>query len=297
MPSTISLQQLVDWARAYPKLVPVLGVAGFADEPALTIANQVLAEMFAPPFAWKFNRKAIAPFNSFTFQQDYATSVTDVAWLESATRTEINSTAKPLPIFAVETVRDLQPTSEQGDARSCCWIPNALAVCGGWAPSTTYVAPTSPTTPNAPIPQIRDANGNIQVVKTFGTTGSAQPTWATTAGTTTADGSVVWQMVDPNGTAIRLDRLPGINSVVWQHAPIYQAKAPVLSALSSTFAPVPDELAYVYRQGFLALCYRHAGEPAFPREYALFEAMVQKALGQNDREPDNFQFYPERPLM
>jgi hypothetical protein len=37
-----------------------------------------------------------------------------------------------------------------------------------------------------------DSNGNIQKLTTGGTTGAAEPTWATVAGNTTTDGSAVW---------------------------------------------------------------------------------------------------------
>jgi hypothetical protein len=43
--------------------------------------------------------------------------------------------------------------------------------------------------------EILDSNGNVQFVKTAGTSGSgSHPTWATTQGSTTTDGTVTWQM-------------------------------------------------------------------------------------------------------
>jgi hypothetical protein len=44
---------------------------------------------------------------------------------------------------------------------------------------------------------IVDINGNAQLVTTAGVTGSVQPTWATTIGQYTTDGSVVWQCGGP----------------------------------------------------------------------------------------------------
>lgn len=52
----------------------------------------------------------------------------------------------------------------------------------GWAAGTWY----------GPSFVIVDSNGNLQQLTTGGTTGTAAPTWAVTAGTTTTDGSAVW---------------------------------------------------------------------------------------------------------
>lgn len=52
----------------------------------------------------------------------------------------------------------------------------------GWAPSTAFIGPTV----------IADSNGNLQFLTTAGTSGTTNPTWATTAGTTTTDGTAVW---------------------------------------------------------------------------------------------------------
>jgi len=42
---------------------------------------------------------------------------------------------------------------------------------------------------------IIDANGNLQQVVTAGKSGTSAPTWATSVGTTTTDGTVVWRMI------------------------------------------------------------------------------------------------------
>jgi hypothetical protein len=75
-----------------------------------------------------------------------------------------------------------------------------------WAPplaSSVLLAPSSAPLANvwqsnhvyAAFKEIIDSNGNLQFVKTAGTsTNGSHPTWATTQGNTTTDGTVTWQM-------------------------------------------------------------------------------------------------------
>jgi hypothetical protein len=51
-----------------------------------------------------------------------------------------------------------------------------------WAASTFY----------SPLDVIIDSNGNLQQLTTPGTTGSSTPSWASTVGTTTSDGTATW---------------------------------------------------------------------------------------------------------
>ena len=81
-----------------------------------------------------------------------------------------------------------------------------------------------------------------------------QPIWPAAkapAGTITNDGTVVWTVVDPNGIAFRLDRLATYGSEVWQMKPAYQRKPPNITNLSQTFYPIPDDLSYLIKQGFI----------------------------------------------
>lgn len=69
--------------------------------------------------------------------------------------------------------------------------------CGplnNWIPSTAYVIPALGSGP-----LILDSNGNLQQLTTAGTTGTTQPTWATTVGTTTTDNTAVWTCRSTSG--------------------------------------------------------------------------------------------------
>lgn len=74
MPSNISkitVQNVIDYARAHIALKPLLGVAGISNQPGLDICNDVLQYLLSKPFAWKFNRKQMAMLVTQGFIQDY----------------------------------------------------------------------------------------------------------------------------------------------------------------------------------------------------------------------------------
>lgn len=71
---------------------------------------------------------------------------------------------------------------------------------------------------------IQDSNGNLQAVKTAGTSSSSAPSWATTIGGTTTDGGITWQCL---GTA---SQLPALFS--WTYGYSYHTLSPHTSTLS-----------------------------------------------------------------
>jgi hypothetical protein len=69
--STINVQSVINYARTHIALKSLLGVGGFANEPGMSIANDVLQFLLAKPFSWKFNRKDLPFFVTQPFVQDY----------------------------------------------------------------------------------------------------------------------------------------------------------------------------------------------------------------------------------
>lgn len=298
--STYTLQQIVNEARAYKDLTPVLGPSGWTQEPALSIANAVMQQILSQDMPWKFNRSVAAPFVTVPFQQDYATSITDLSWVESALRLDINNTTTPKPIFQVEGVRDLPRLSIQGIPGAICAIPNSAAVFGAWSANTVYPNEIgSAGSQPSPIQQFVDINGNYLVVSTYGTSGAVKPAapTASSAGTTVADGSVVWTVVDPNGISFRIAGIPPQSGVTYQIFATYQKKPPRLRNLSDTLNPLPDDYIDFFRQGFIAYCYRHSNPVRFQEQFALWQATLRSALGAADRERDETSMVPNTSLM
>ncbi len=226
MASTNTLRDVVDWARTYSDLVPIIGVAGYSDEPALTICNNVMQEVLSPPHNWKWNREELATFITVDEQQDYTqTSVSNMQWLESCILEDEDSTDSIKAVRAIEVVQDLPKTSINA-------LPDKLCI-------------------------LKESGSD---------------------------------------TILRFWPIPG--TFVERAYTVYQKKVPLKTALSDTWTPIPDELGWVYRIGFLAEAYRHAGKTNQARqEYQRFLVALQRALQQADVEQQHEGFYPERGIM
>jgi hypothetical protein len=149
MATTRTLQQTVNWAMTLTQMTPIIGVSGFAEEPALTICNNVIQEMIAPPFNWKFNSVDASPFFTVASsavgsnpcpeatpncptpcsstlvcipQQDYPVTFTDIAWIEAAWRIDNLSTAALQPLDNMEAVRILRPSSSVSDPEKLAFM-------------------------------------------------------------------------------------------------------------------------------------------------------------------------------
>jgi hypothetical protein len=316
--STITLQSIVNYARSYPDTQLAVGASGYALEPSITIANDVMQKFLATGMDWKFNRAYIPPFLTVELQQDYVTNVTNCSWLEFGSRLDINNTAQPKPFFSLETVRDTPWSSYQANAFQVSWIPNSLAVMGTWQANTSYPCGYGQAqTPTSPIQQFIDANGNILFINSaslnlsvnspgvgasnfvapgspYGISGNTQPVLPanSAAGTTVVDGTVTWTVASPNAVAIHLGTVPPTSGLTWLLYIAYQMKPPILTVLNTTLAPIPDEYVYLFRQGFLAYAYDHAGSPKAQNAYIKFEENLMDALKSADREFESNGFYP-----
>lgn len=327
--STVTVQDVANWAKSFPECTPVLGVSGFAQEPAITFANDVMQKILAQGMNWKWNRAYVPPFLTVALQQDYPTQVTDLGWLETSRMIDINNSTNngntaPKPMFAIETVRDLPLTSTQANPFNICFVPNAQATFGTWQPNYQVLCGYGQSmTPIQAIQSFVDANGNILYIDStvmglnlqspgfvngpvqlptpnpYGTTGSTQPILPPSAppGTTVMDGTVNWTVAPPNGYMIRVSPLPPLSGLCWLLWPVYQRKAQRIKLLQQTISPIPDEYAYLFRSGFLAYCYDHAGSPKAGAAYAKWEEQIMTALKASDRETEDWTMYPSTGLM
>lgn len=334
--STISLQSIVDDAASMGDTAPALATGGVSDGPALSMANDVMAAMLlggpdGQPFAWKWNRATFDKVRFFTnsWQQDYfLPGISNVAWIEMAWAVNFQQTSNPKQKIKMEVRRDLAVTADQtGYPSKICWIYNDQAQTGTWGqtalasvggltnpgPSAVYSDPSTATQAvNNPITIIKDPNGNLWVVTTYGTCGTVQPNWPAspqyptfsspnTVATTVTDGTVVWTAVDPKGQGMRLAPIPPQTGIEWLIEPQCQLRAPTFANLQQLLDPIPDDFATYFKQGFFAQCYRRSADPKvrakFPDEWRLFMDALRKAIIAGQRELDDVGFYPGSSIM
>lgn len=81
---TKTVQNTLDWSKAFILNRPSSGVGGVANEPGLTIANLISATILSPPFPWPWNR-ATTTVSTVVGQADYPLALTTFGWLEKAT--------------------------------------------------------------------------------------------------------------------------------------------------------------------------------------------------------------------
>lgn len=333
--STFTVQNMVDKVLGFPLIEPIFNVGGYTNEPALTIATDVMTAILATPFPHKWNEVSLPFFYTFSWQQDYAlinpdgSSVYNVEWLERGVAFDINNSAVPKPFVDVECGRSL-PQRTGGILNSStqmnepgfvvCSLPNESLYYGTWGQADTggttlgnnpvagsVYAPFlgDISMPSNPIAQIRDANGNLLVLTTLGTEGSAAPLLAANspAGTTVSGtgATTVWTAVDPIGLGVRILDVPSETGVVWQFNLVGQMPPFVFTSLQQTLNPLPDKYEPFFRAGFIAQAYRYSPETKirakFQDEWTLWLKSLSDMRVAQDRELEEYSFVPQRTIM
>jgi hypothetical protein len=185
--SSYTVQNLVDQARTMGDLAPVLPTGGYYETLALSITNDVMTDMLlgsarGSRFNFKFNRILVPQFFVNSWQQDYASSLTNLGWLESCLAYNTSSTVVPKPTAVIEVKRDLLLTGVNGQGSryaQICWMENDTLTYGTWGQSTiqsfsglgnpsagvVYTNPLGLTaTPTNNITQVQDQAGNFWII-------------------------------------------------------------------------------------------------------------------------------------
>ena len=219
--SSFTLQNLVDVARTRGDIAPALPTGGSYETVALSAANDAMTAMLAgsakgSPFNFKFNRIIIPPFFINSYQQDYASNLVNLGWLESCGAYNTSSTQFPKPFRVVEVRRDVLLTNAQtGNLAKISWMQNDTLTYGVWGvsqilgltglqnpgPSVAYSSPSGLTSmPANPTTQVKDAAGNFWLLSTYGTCGTFNPFAPVSSAVSISGGTVT--VTAPNGLAV-----------------------------------------------------------------------------------------------
>lgn len=210
MISAYTLQQSVNWASQFVGLQPLVGVGGFANEPALTIANTVAQIITGAPLKWRWNRQDLTATTAAN--NSMATLSVLSPGLAFIERAYLSSPAIELEI------KQVLPTTE------------------------------APGRPSMVSPQLEStSNANITLI------------------------------------------FAPIPDQVYTVNVIGQSAAPLFTALTQTWSPIPDYLGHIYNTGFLAFAMLYAQHPGFQLMFMRFlSSLVGASEGLTDQEKSVF---------
>lgn len=328
--TSITIQSVSDFARLHSKLVPLIGVGGISGEPTLSIANDVIAEIFSPPFNWKWNRNEMTTFVTQQYKQDYLFAGASAIVLQNSTNapapncggvgidlvsnngiTESGTTVtvKTLEAHPFKVGQTVYITGTGSAYDSPYSLSNGV-FSGGW---------TITAVPNTLSFQFTHTSSGLAAsgapgITNFGWLESAsvidvsnsclpQPVFTTLAvkmldpSSETSNPEKFAVIKDYGNGILKIRCWPVPSTYIWGINLVYQGKAPVISSVVSSWSPIPDELAFVYRQGFIARAYRFVDNNRADTEYQVFQMNIVKALGEKDAELDTQGFYPSRPIL
>lgn len=336
MPSTVTVQTVVNLASTHIELLPISGVGGYTNEPALSLANDtlqtILSETYELPggevlaLDFKWNRAEMNMFVTCPNRQDYlfagATFFSlggngcgagiDLASNNALTIVSTTVTIKLLETYngAVGDVCYILGTGSNYDSvftqnggNNAGFSGNTYTITNitGLTVTATLTGTASGTSGS---PGITDfgwlAGGTILGIQNGG---PILPTRHVEAVrdiqpygfANTPQKFCAWETSTAGVLKIRF--YPVVGTTVWGVQAVYQKKAPLLSSLSSTWTPIPDQFGYVYRQGFLARAYRYVDSRRADAEEMKFVSALRRALGADQNEDSDIRLYPEDGLL
>lgn len=326
MATTITLQSVVNLASTHADLVPLSGVGGYTNEPALSLCNDAISELLASPNDWKFNRVEMPSLVTCPNKQDYlfagATAFTlgstsngvgiGLASSNAITESGTTVTVNTLEAHRFSVGDTVYMTGNKLAAYNSTFTDNGSS--SGWSGGWTITAVPSSTSfqfthassglANSGAPGITDfgwlASGTMIELNNTSSPPNIRQLYARRElhpWSKVANPEQVCVLKDNgDGTIkIRFYQVPG--TTTWIVNLVYQAKAPLKVALTDTWAPIPDEFSFVYRQALLYTMYRYLNSPMADNEYKKLQQKILKAMGRDDNEATNVSVVPAEPLM
>lgn len=323
---TITLQSVVNFASTHADLLPLAGVGGYTDEPALSICNHVLSDLLFSQIDFKFNRVAAPMMVTAINKQDYIIAgavaftlgtTSTGAHIGLASNSAISESGTTVTVTTLEphrfavgdtvymsgnTVAAYNSTLTN-DGNSALWS-------GGWSVVTVPTTKTFTFTHASSGLAVSGAPG----ITDYGWLSSAnmvnmndtsptldirllQAERELTAWSKAANPEKVCVLKDNgDGTlTVRFWYVP--STTVWGVYLIYQAKPPLKTSLADNWSPFPDHYSSLIRQAVLAQMYRYLNSPQQNVEFQKLQMEIGKASGAEEREQTDTHLVPEEGLL
>lgn len=282
MASTITLQGSINWAQCFGKFKPL--TIGASNEPALTCANILLTTILGGPFKWPWNRNTVS-FLAAQGVQDNSVAVTDFGFIETASFISAASITNTALTSNVATYT-APNTFKVGDTATVIGTTNGAGVFNVTLQPIIAATPASFS--------IALVNANIASAADTGTATAGNVIEVTEIrnrlGTGKEQGppATIAAQMDDNAGHITFRTLPAPDGV-YQINVIYQKKPALLTAPTSTWAPIPDQYSQIYQWGFLALMAAFWEDPRYPMFNQKFVAgLLSAAEGLSEEEVNTF---------
>lgn len=320
---TLKLQTIVNLASTHADLLPLAGVGKFYAEPALSLCNDVIQELLAYPHAWKINRADMPPFATAPNKQDYIVSGATAFVLgdgstgvgiaaSGVVKSGTTVTVTTLEAHNMSTGQTVYMLGNADTTFNSTYTQNASSsgYTGGWVitatPTTTtftFTHGTSGTTTTGPATITDFGWLEGATMRELNSTASIPRPWALEACNFLQPSGLVVRpekisVLADNGDGtlkIRLKDTPGAQTFLV--SPYYQKRAPLKTSLEDNWSPFTDDYSFVYRQCFLARCYRYIDSPRADSEYQKAAQQIVKAMGKADVENSDQHLYPEYSLI
>lgn len=332
MPSTRTLQSIVDVVQTAKGMKPLVGVGGIINQPALELCNNTLQELLSSPYNWRFNKNSILPFTTIANQQDYLlsgcnASVKQRYIVHLNAQTSLNGAGlTEAGTVVTATFNDFAPNGFPAGLQPN--VGDVVTVAGANDPKYNITA-TITATPTPTSFQYTAAGGAQSPDGGQGIPGInwlehvSMQDWQSSASVQPvhdaeiASGLFLESIIQPPiKWAFQIENLfpalgvglpnivvptarawPVPSSQVWAIFLFFQAKAPVITSLNSTWAPWPDDLSYVLVSMLKARALDWWEDPRFPSSYTIAQQMLLKALASKDQEQRHESMFPDLPIL
>lgn len=338
MPSTVTLQQVVNLASTHIELLPIAGVGGYANEPALSLCNDVMETILASTYEmpngevlsldWKWNRAEMNMFVTSPNRQDYLFAGSTFFTLggdSCGAGIDLASNNALTIAGSVVTIKLLEPYC--GAVNDVCYIlgtgsnyDSVFTANGannaGFSGNTYAVTAisTDGKTVTATLTGMASGTSGSAGINDFGWLAGATIIGIGNGGPILPTRHVeAVRDIQPYGYAnipekvcvlqdlgtgvLKIRFYPVVGTTTWGVNLVYQKKATLLMSFSSTWSPIPDEVSYLVRQGFLAKAYRYVDSKRSEIEENKFNLALRRALGADERETPDVSLYPAEGLQ